>query len=517
MDGGRATAIAFTYAWWLTGDEDAAAAAVRAASSGLEGLEADDGFMEALLREVRRHAAPAPTMCPSSELALLHDTSGLSLDAACRMVEIDEATGRAALAHGRLEALVENVRDPFEHPERLGGLAVGNPADVAHARQCESCGRAERLLIAGRRELSGIGLLSVPHDLADAVPRAPSTTTPRVVAPTRPADPVTPPPLTDAADEGTPPDAVAVAATVPDAAPDTDRAADLDAVADADRETGPAATDARATADAPAGPDTLDAPAGPTAIDERAPEGDAVPPDDAGTPTRTVVTGIPGGLGDDADEGTRRTVLVGLLVATGVVLLLVVYSTWRGRTVEPDPGDEPTVEETASDPDIGATSSTAAPPASGSPSAVPTSSAPASAPTGEVTSTPSPSATGVPPSAGPFTVTATRLSVAGAEVAAGGSVPPDGVLTFELDYSGAAGGVAVLATWTVDDAPYDELLVVLTRPEGTHAFGGPPPSGGWPPGEHHVVLDVEGRVVGQVTFVVTAPAGDTAGTPGPGG
>lgn len=167
-------AAAFTYAWWLTGDKDIAAAAVRAASDSPAVLAAgDDEWLTALLREVRAAAAPVPTMCPASEVALLHDVHGLALEEAAAVAAVDPADARTELAHGRLEALTETVIEACEHPERLGGLAVANPPDVAHARQCASCGQARELLDQGRAELRDFADVTGPrffHDVPDQLP-----------------------------------------------------------------------------------------------------------------------------------------------------------------------------------------------------------------------------------------------------------------------------------------------------------------------------------------------------------
>lgn len=163
--------VAFTYAWWLTGDDAAAEAAVRQAL----GDYPDDGNATArlgsLLRAVRAAAAPEPTMCPASEVALLHDAHAIPLDLAADLVCIPAEEARTELAHGRLEALVESP-ERLLHPERLGGLAVGNPPDVAHTRTCDSCATVRELLRRGREELISLPQIPVPDgllaDLADA-------------------------------------------------------------------------------------------------------------------------------------------------------------------------------------------------------------------------------------------------------------------------------------------------------------------------------------------------------------
>lgn len=171
------TALAYTYAWWLTGDEDAAAQAVRTAMARwVEGDSEDPPARVALLEAVRTVAIDRRTMCPASELALLHDASGVPLPDAARLADIDEADARVELAHGRLEALLETVRDPFTHPERLGGLAVGNPPDIAHARQCPNCATVADLLSRGREELRELPAIEPPPLLMNgAATRPPST------------------------------------------------------------------------------------------------------------------------------------------------------------------------------------------------------------------------------------------------------------------------------------------------------------------------------------------------------
>jgi hypothetical protein len=168
-DGARA----YTYAWWLAGDE---AAAERALRDAVERSDVRDRpspeRLEALLRAVRTNAAPQRTMCPASEVALLHDGHGLPLDVAAGLAAVDPDDARTELAHGRLEALLGHAGEPFVHPERLGGLAVGNPADVAHARQCDSCERARELLARGRDELRDLPVLEPPPDLRALWPGA---------------------------------------------------------------------------------------------------------------------------------------------------------------------------------------------------------------------------------------------------------------------------------------------------------------------------------------------------------
>jgi hypothetical protein len=175
--------VAFTYAWWLTGDDDAATAAVRRACTTTDEPGGDDP-VAALLGRIRSNAVSRRTMCPASEVALLHDAHGLPLDAAATVAAVDPADVRTELAHGRLEALRETVRADFPHPERLGGLAVGNPADVAHARQCPGCAQARTLLQRGRAELERLPPLPLPPALAQLSATVSGTGDDEPVAPT---------------------------------------------------------------------------------------------------------------------------------------------------------------------------------------------------------------------------------------------------------------------------------------------------------------------------------------------
>ena len=165
-------ALAYTYAWWLTGSEQAARSAVLAAVGRPEVPGADPQLrIEILLRRVRSAAVSAPTMCPASELALLHDAIGIGLDSAAGLVHVDAKEARTELAHGRLEALGPEAEFEITQPERLGGLAVGNPADVAAARQNESLRHLREMILTGRDELIDLAQIDVPQDLLDTVAR----------------------------------------------------------------------------------------------------------------------------------------------------------------------------------------------------------------------------------------------------------------------------------------------------------------------------------------------------------
>lgn len=200
--------LAFTYAWWLTGDPGAAESAVRRAAAQIGEDVPAAGRRVALLEAVRAGAIQERTMCPASELAILHDAQGLDLPEAARLAGIDPADARVELAHGRLEALLETVREPFAHPERLGGLAVGNPPDIAHSRQCDSCAGVLGLLGAGRDALRDIPPPPTPAELialiGSAEPAAPETAeTPDAeeAAPGEPAPPAVGEPETTGAEQ----------------------------------------------------------------------------------------------------------------------------------------------------------------------------------------------------------------------------------------------------------------------------------------------------------------------------
>jgi len=157
--------VAFTYAWWLTGDTESAEAAVQRAVAELNLEGSQEPGRAQLLAAVRTNAIEQPTMCPASELAVLHDSQGLDLIEAAHLLALDPNDATTQLANGRLEALPETVREPFAHPERLGGLAVSNPSDVAHARRCDSCATAARLLDQGRDALREIPAPATPSAL----------------------------------------------------------------------------------------------------------------------------------------------------------------------------------------------------------------------------------------------------------------------------------------------------------------------------------------------------------------
>lgn len=159
----RQAAVAYTYAWWLTEDDDAAAAVVQSVLSELP--PGDGDVIAALITGVRRQLGDLRPLPGPSELALLHDGLGVKLETAGEAAAVQPEERTVALASGRLEALLETVRERFDHPERLGGLAVGDQEHIAHARGCPSCARARTLIERGRTELREVVAVSAAPGL----------------------------------------------------------------------------------------------------------------------------------------------------------------------------------------------------------------------------------------------------------------------------------------------------------------------------------------------------------------
>lgn len=165
---------AFTYAWWLTGDDAAAERAVAAALDAAP--EADTPVLLGRVRSQVERAA----MGPSAEIALLHDVAGLELDQAASIAGIAPDDAPRLLASGRLESLSSPPDVEILHPERLGGLAAGARKDTIHARGCRSCGRLSELLAQGRDELVAIASVPAPEVLLGRVAAAPIEAAPSV-------------------------------------------------------------------------------------------------------------------------------------------------------------------------------------------------------------------------------------------------------------------------------------------------------------------------------------------------
>jgi hypothetical protein len=405
----EAVVTAYTYAWWLSGEGRTAEDAVRTAVLRHRATK-DPERLEALLREVRNLAATGPTMSPAAELALLHDHQGIELDAAARLAEIALTDAREALARGRLEALVRRVDEPFEHPDRLGGLAVGNPGDINHARQCDSCAHARQLLVAGRRELHDLPAPTIPDSLADLTP------------------------------------GMAEVAPAPDAP------------AAAERETEVAPAPIRIT---------------------------TAPP----VPERTTEE-------IEAERARERANRVWLWVAVVTVLTIVFF-------IVPLAGfrlsDQP--RETASPP-----SPTPEPeePADPGPDPGPeTDPEPAPEPADEPEGPDPADAPGLEDDEDTFRIVRTGVVTPGNDTPASGvNVDAQEPLRIVVEYLGAVEGVPLVARWTVDGEPFEELEVVLTSRQGSHGFSAPRPPDGWPEGTHQVLLVTDGAIVAAVDFSV---------------
>lgn len=448
----REVAVAYTYAWWLSGDDDAAADAVRRASAdpAVTGADDDERFTT-LLRAVRALAAPAPTMCPASELALLHDPLGLNLELAAELCGVAPRDATVELAHGRMEALLETVREEFDHPERLGGLAVGNPADVAHARQCDSCGRVRMLLARGRDELEKLGTMRPPTALVDAAAAAPST-------PPAPPDEASAPPD----DEPAPHDDVPLVDEMP-------------ATQDDDADSG------RGGGVAPPPPDVVD-PADDRADDRGATEVEEHAPDGVPEPEVDEDEDEDEGEGEEpARRGSLLPLVVGgLILAMAVVVLMLVFARTQvddGALPEPG-GSPPTQQET--EPGVVTATAEQPTPANGETQAQ-------------------------PPAEGGFVVSGAGLLIGTASTPAqsGATIGATEPVVLAVDYRGGAEGVVLAGEWTVDGEPFRTFpAVTVGGADNRHIYDSVVPADGWPTGVHRVVLTGDAEIVGAVDWVV---------------
>ena len=465
----RQAAVAYTYAWWLTGDDDAAAAAVRAA------LRADDPASDgaevvvALAGGVRRHLGEQRAMCPSSEMTLLHDGLGIDLPAAAALAGVSREDTPVGLAHGRLEALLETVHETFEHPERLGGLAVGDPPDMAHARQCPSCARARTLIERGRTELREVVSVSAPAGLLrDLVAEAPAVAAAPEAAPVEDAAPQAPQ-VEAAPVEAAPVEAAPVEAA-PEAGPAEDEVAAEEVVADA----APGPADASGDTDVLdeivpvevvdlGAPVDVDAPAVAVEIDE--PDSELLAPP---RPAQRRVAASP---------AQKRT--AGALAAAGILTVSLLVAVFVSADNQPET-DVPTAQ-------------------SGPPTTRP-----------EPTTQPSPRSEQPqqgPPGRAPraFRVRSTGLLLAGEEepTGTGAQIAPDELIRVAVDYEGATEGVELQAVWRVDEEVFDRLRAVVSSRASRHVWGVTPPPEGWPTGAHRIVLTAEDGVAGAIDFRVT--------------
>ena len=478
-------ALAYTYAWWLTGDEQSARTAVLTAMDRPEVPGADAHLRtEILLRRVRAAAIQQTTMCPASELALLHDGMGLALDSAAGLAAIDSREARTELAHGRLEALGPGVEVEVVEPERLGGLAVGNPADVAAARQNPKLGRLRELILQGRDELVSVAKVEVPESFM------------AVVAQRRAAEEES-----RAADGG-----LVSTGTVEGVAEvygpaDEEPTDDLEAVGDVGG--GTVEVDVSALLEPPAAePPTTDAVDDPAPVVEEEGRPDADLHHDAEEVDLSHQVGdAPPPLGRPGEGVTSWFwVVVGVVLIIGVVLVL---SQLGG-------GDEGDIEEV---PTLEVPVATDEPP-----TATPTADdEPGPGEADEPTPGEDPVATASPGEEASASETPTGeapvLAVQGTGVAVGiGADPVDGAPTadpfdpvsFEVTYSGAAEGDRLEAVWTVDGQPYGTEELVLLADATVSRFSRQTPLEGWPVGTHLLELTVPGSdaVLGTLSFVV---------------
>lgn len=480
--------LAYAYAWWLTGDPELAAAAVATAleEPGLGDAPAPR-VREQLLRAVRSCAISAPTMCPASEVALLHDVSGLALPIAAQLASIAEPDATTELAHGRLEALPNAVDVVIAHPERLGGLAVGNPADVAHARQCASCGRMRELLLAGREQLSALPAPAAPASIAAlgrrlAAGGEDATIDVREVIVAEP-----PRSRRERKQRGE---------RRPEPAPAVEEApaAEIDQAPTVDEEPSPAAVVEQPALEAEEEPPLTAEEEPPPAVDEEpsTPHVEEEPKAPAAEQEPATVEVVPAPALDERHEAIdvrehldqvepvrppRRRVwgVLAMLAIAGAIAIVAS----QGASLLPD--NTPEEQESA-----------AASPAA---DAAPTASLPPTAPT----------PTGpVDPVSG-LELVAAGLQIDDALVTDNPAIDAFDPLRIQLDYRGIITPAVVQVVWAVDGQPFRELMVELSARRETHLFGAPVPDDGWPPGQHVLALSANASPLGEVDFVV-APA-----------
>lgn len=464
----RQAGAAYTYAWWLTGDDDAAVRALEAAFARLaDSAERDASALTVLMQGVRAHLGDLRPMCPASELALLHDGLDVELDAAAELAAIPAGDVTVQLAHGRLEGLLETVREDFDHPERLGGLAVGTPADIAHARQCPSCARVRTLVERGRNELREVVGVSAPPGLLaglvagtrGAAPPAPPPARPAPAPEAPPADEVVeapaPAPAPPAAPPVPEPEALApdVEAPAPPAQADTtelEELQDLEELEDLEEldELGP-----------PTGDELMQ----PPALLRPKPPPRQVPT----TPARKRAAGVLAG--------------VGILVAFGTVTALFAMGD-QGRVPAPA-GQQPAVDAPTPGGDTGSDA-------------------------GGGTETQPPGFGPDTEDGGGFTIADAGLLRSGEDEFApqGGDVAPDEPLRLAVDYRNAVEGVTINAVWRVDGKRYLRLSAVLSGSSSRHVWGLPVPPDGWPVGAHRVLITTEDGLAAAIDFHVRAQA-----------
>ena len=457
----RQASAAYTYAWWLTGDDDAAVAAIRAAFTRLEAAdERGERPLTVLMQGVRAHLGDVRPMCAASELALLHDGLDVELGPAAELAGIPADDITVQLAHGRLEGLLETVREEFDHPERLGGLAVGNPPDIAHARQCPSCARARTLIERGRTELREVVAVSAPPGLLTSLVGG----APAPAAPARPA----------VVDRPTKPEAPDKAAAAPSKAPSA--------------EAPPAEAPPAEAPPAEAEPDAAAPPA------EAEPEPDAAAPaaEELGPPSGEELIQRPALLRPEpparrvpTTPARQRTagILAGVGLLTLFALVTALFAMGDNRTAPPPQEEQPAVGDPA-------------------PERTP------DGPGGRGDETEEPGFGPAGEDGGEFTIADAGLLRSGDDTLApqGVEVDPTEPLRLAVDYRNAVEGVSVNAVWRVDGDPFLRLQAVLAASSSRHVWGLPVPPDGWPPGDHRVLITTEDGLAAAIDFTVSADA-----------
>ena len=537
----RQAAAAYTYAWWLTGDDDAAAQALEnAMQTAAAASDTAEPSAVALARAVRSELRDVHTMFGPSQLALLHDALELPLDAAADIAGVEPDDIGFALAHGRMEALLETVRDPFDHPDRLGGLAVADSEAIAHAHTCTSCARARTLIERGRTELRAIAPVSAPPGLlgrlvAQVAPPAAETVTDEVEV-EQPTDTVTdetiavheilegPQPYAEAGDD-------VAAGVVPEVIDLTAAPPDIDAPEMIEAPPAPPidATSAPPDIDAP----PIEAPPDEITLVDTAPE---APPIEAPPDEITLVDTPP----EAPAEAPPEVVLPE--APTEVVLPEapappkappppdVVPPDVVPPDVEPPDVEPPDVVP----PDVV--------PPEAPPERVPTTPArkrtagvlagaglvtvcvlvgwfvassndetdPRNRPGQQVSPSPDPEVSPTPVT-GPradqrkeFAVLAAGLLLSGEDDIArkGIEIRPQAGIRIAVDYANATNGITLDALWRVEGEQYQRLTAVVSSKASRHVWGLPVPADGWPVGKHRIVLTADDSVAGAIDFTV---------------
>lgn len=499
----RQAAVAYAYAWWMTGDDDVAATALRQALAAPDPAESgDEARLVALVRGIRAALGDVRAMPPASELALLHDGFGVPLAPAAELAMVPARETGIHLAHGRLEALLETVREDFRHPEHLGGLALGTAEDLAHAEDCRSCGRARVLIERGRSELEQVSSVSAPPGLlATLVAEAPTAVQPdaEAVAPTGAPEAQPEAPEADAtvepevpaetlavhdiiegpADYAVAGDDVLTGRDLPDApdVPDVPEAADEIVLDDADVEI-------TIVDEGPAAPTESAPPLSEEPVDEQVV--DLVPPPPAPVEAPTPVQAPPEVPEEPAEDllptTPARRRAAGLLAGAGIVTACVLVAVVIGSGGDEDPTTPPATEQ---------------PVVNGDPTE-------RARPSQRATDDPFGPPNGERPG---FSVTSAGLLLSGTEEVApsGITVDPQEPLRIAVAYEKANRGVQLRALWRVDDKVFRRLEALVSSRSSRHVWGVPVPEDGWPQGAHRIVITADDSVAGSIDFTVQPP------------